>query len=244
MLKVKLENFNYHRLLKDNVSSTDLIEYKNEFDYSFVISYNNFIDEEYDIIKKESALIDLSKPIDMIFKNFKSTCRKHIRRTFNRQEFQVIKNIDEFESLYSFYKSCEMDRNWYPIPEDEIKNSHVMICKFNGIYCSGITAYSHKKKIRLGRLFSGRKSKINIEKNFFSWALRRLVYEYCIYGQENGFETLDLGGIDLTDEKKEGITLFKKSFSPEIIPVKIGRYIKKDFYDIKLKIEKSGYDIT
>ena len=244
MLKVQLENFNYHRLLKDNVSSNDLKEYKNEFDYSFVISYNNFIDEEYDIINKKSALIDLSKPIDMIFKNFKSTCRKHIRRTFNRQEFEVINNIDDFESLYSFYKSCEMDRNWYPIPEDEIKNSHVMICKFNGIYCSGITAYSHKKKIRLGRIFSGRKSKINIEKKFFSWALRRLVYEYCIYGRENGFETLDLGGIDLTDEKKKGITLFKKSFSPEIIPVKIGRYMKKDLYDIKLKIEKSGYDIT
>ena len=63
MLKVKLENFNYHRLLKDNVSSNDLIEYKNEFDYSFVISYNNFIDEEIAVLFNGN--IDSAINVDM-----------------------------------------------------------------------------------------------------------------------------------------------------------------------------------
>ena len=244
MLEVTVDNFKYHRILLDNVTHGDTKVLKDNYDYSFVISYGDFNDNEYEIVEKKAAIIELSIGIDKLFYDFSSTCRKHIRRTKKIPEFNFTMEIDDFSLFYEFYKRCELERGWYPVPINELKNSIIFTCKYEGQYICGISAYIDDKKIRLGRIFTKRKSNMEIPTKYFSWGSRRIVYEFCQYGINRKYQLLDLGGIDLDDNRKSGIKDFKLSFGSKVVPVNIGRYIKPGSEAKKLQLEESGYDIT
>ena len=80
----------------------------------------------------------------------------------------------------------------------------------------------------------------------FGVAARKIVYEFCVFGVENNFDSLDLGGIDVTSDQKSGITDFKLSFSNNIVPVKIGRFVKApdSYLKIQTELSSSGLDLT
>lgn len=246
MLKAEILGFKYHRELTHSATPEFTTPLKADYDYSFVISYGGFDDSAYKIIDKNAGIIDLTKGMDHVFGNFNKKNRQHVRGTETNTDLVFTYAIEDFDSYFQFYKRCENERGWFPVPESELRNSLVFSAMFNGQFIAGVTAYTTGKMLRLGRIYSTKRSNDETEiSNAISGAsTKRIVFDFCKYGIENGFETLDLGGVDLHDPSKAGITQFKQSFGIEIIPVKIGRYTTPVFDEKEHLIRENGYDLT
>jgi lipid II:glycine glycyltransferase (peptidoglycan interpeptide bridge formation enzyme) len=245
VLDVKVNDFKYHRIIVDEFTDKEYNSLHTEYDYSFVISYGSFQTENYSLVNKNAVIIDLSKGMDDVFSKFNSTARKHVRRFEKIDELTFHKSVDNQSDFYKFYTECEKSRNWLPVPEDELFNSIVFYVKYNGIPISGITAYTHQNRIRMGRIFSLRNiSQLENANLIFGVSAKKIVHEFCLYGIENKFETLDLGGIDLNSDQKSGISEFKLSFSDKIIPVIIGRWSKIPYDTLYNQFLEKGLDLT
>lgn len=245
MLQAEILDLKYQRLLTANATRQLTSGLKADFDYSFVVSYGSFEDEEYTMVEKNALLIDLSQKTEDILSNFSATTRNEIRRFDKIKELEFHNSISDRDDFFQFYKNCESDRNWHPVPKSELDNSKVLYVTYNGIPISGMSAYSHCEFMRIGRIFSLRRSFNVPQPNLiFGCAAKRIVFEFIQYAKYNGFKSLDLGGVDLINKQKSGITKFKLSFGGEIVPVIIGRHEKSEFTARKVEIRKMGYDIT
>lgn len=247
MLSIEHNKIKYHRIVTDNFYEDKNEELLKNFNYSFVISYGDFVSKSYDVVDKNAVIIELDKGIDSVFSKFNATARKHTRRFEKLDELTFHKEILNKIDFYDFYTECEHSRGWKPVPEDEIFNSIIFYVCHNGIPISGISAYTCENKIRLGRIFSLRNTTgIDKANLVFGVAAKKIVYEFCVFGVENNFDSLDLGGIDVTSDQKSGITDFKLSFSNNIVPVKIGRFVKApdSYFKIQTELSSSGLDLT
>lgn len=245
MLSINHQNFRYHRLVTQNFYESAHPELLSDFEYSFVISYGEFISKSYDVIDKNAAIIDLSQGIDHAFSLFNATARKHIRRFEKLDELTFHNSVENKQSFYDFYTTCENSRDWYPVPYEELFESLIFYVCYNGEPISGISAYTHNGLIRMGRIFSLRNnSSLENSNLIYGVAAKKIVYEFCKYAIENGCNQLDLGGVDLTAENKSGITDFKLSFTDKIVPVKIGRWSKVDYKTIQQQFLDQKLDLT
>jgi hypothetical protein len=247
MLDVKINNFRFHRSLMKFVDANLTESFKTDFDYSFIISYSDFHDNDYQIINKNALIIDLTEDIDVIFSKFSSTNRNEIRRSKKIEGLNFQIGVENFEKFYEFYSECEHDRNWLPIPKEELLESKIIYASYNGIPISGMTSYIDGNYMRLGRIFSLKRSIVMEQPNLiYGSASKRIVFDFCKIAKELGLVSLDLGGVDLSTEEKSGITKFKMSFGGNLIPVKIGRYTKPENSYEKLvnEFKSKGLDLT
>ena len=120
MLLAEYKNIKYHRFLSEDFDESlnkHLIE---NFDYSFVVSYGDFLSNNYSVVQKNSVLIDLNKDIDQVFSSFSSISRNQIRR-FDRDDLLTFHNsVKNKNFFYKFYSNCEKARGWYPISQSEL----------------------------------------------------------------------------------------------------------------------------
>jgi hypothetical protein len=247
MLEVNFENIKYNRFLTNSVNSNTTIELKKLNDYSFIISYNGeFEDEEYEIVEKNACLIDLDLSSEDIVSGFNSTGRNEYRRTFRTLGLDFHFGFEDSQKYYDFYSRCEKARNWLPIPKPELENCLLFTASFQGEYISGMSCYKGENVLRVGRIYSTKRINTNKEINgtIYGGAAKRIVIEICNYAREKGFKYVDLGGVDLNSDEKSGISQFKLSLGGEIVPVKIGRFMKPGFIEKQKDIFLKGFDIT
>jgi lipid II:glycine glycyltransferase (peptidoglycan interpeptide bridge formation enzyme) len=247
LLTVKIPNFTYHRVLATCVTN-ELTQELKKVDYSFVVSYGEFLDNEYEIIHKHSCIINLARDIGEVLAAFNPTSRNEVRRAdkINGLTFHHSLNDFNFDTYYAFYKSCERDRNWYPVPEEELRQSLVFSAAYNGTLIAGMSCYSHGDRIRVGRIYSNKRSMLSdsLTNLIYGVASKRIVFEICKYGIAQQFTALDLGGVDLNTTEKSGITKFKLSMGGEVIPVKIGRWCKTSYEQLQQEFLTQGLDLT
>jgi hypothetical protein len=247
MLNVKTKNLSYHRSILSNVDKSVTKEYKSQFDYSFVISYSDFQDEDYTIQDKNALLIDLTKDLDTIFSDFTSTNRNQVRRSEKLDGLKFHYDIIDFDSFYEFYSNCEHDRNWFPVPKEELIESKIIYATYNDVPISGMTSYIDGSFMRIGRIFSLKRSIAMEQPNLVYGATsKRIVFDFCKMAKDLGLVSLDLGGVDLKTIEKSGTTEFKMSFGGNLIPVKIGRYTnpKNSYENLVNKFKSKGLDLT
>jgi hypothetical protein len=184
--------------------------------------------------------------MDRVFAGFNSTSRKHCRRADRIGSLQFHATHPDFAALYRFHSECERERGWFPVPESELRNSLVISATFDDEMISAMSCYRTGDRLRLGRIFSKRSSlaKSDLPAQITGIAAKKIVAKFCQYGSEEGCSTLDLGGIDVYDPAKQGITNFKRSFGGEIVPVTIGRYVSAAFEAKKGLIREIGLDVT
>jgi len=246
MLTSSILDFNYCRVLTENADTALTLPLKKQFDYSFVVSYGDFDDPDFKVMPKYSCMIDLEGGVDAMLKRCNPTCRNEIRRTYRMSELNFHIADKERSAAYLLHKESEAEREWLPIPPDEFQKSIVAFITYMEEPIAGMTCYYSGTRMRVGRIFSRRKSRLwsNVQKVVFSASTRRIVHELSRIGIEYGCKALDLGGIDLDNPAKAGIAQFKLSFGGGIVPVKIGRYEKPKFTARKDEIKKMGFDIT
>ena len=139
MLVASVLGLNYHRLLADNVDQQETEMLKSNYDYSFIVSYGGFDDADYDVVQKKSVIIDLSGGVDKVISAFSSSCRNQVHKTDRIAGLQFHSAYDDFDAFYEFYSRCERERNWYPVPPEELKNSLVFFARWEGELISGIS---------------------------------------------------------------------------------------------------------
>ncbi len=247
MLTASIFDLNYCRLLTETLSEQEANALSSKFDYTFAVCYDTCKAPGFETIQKNACLIDLSQGLDHVFSKFNATSRNEVRRSEKMEALTFKTGIQQdFSSYFEFYKTCENARGWFPVPEVESRNSLVINAYFEGKPISGMSAYTHEGRIRIGRIFSLKKEKedARLTNLVFGCAAKRIVYEYCRYGAANGFHTVDLGGIELHDPIKAGITQFKLSLGGQVSPVIIARYANAKFKAQEHLIREAGYDIT
>ncbi len=246
MLRVSLPELSYCRVLAENPDQIILNKLKQANEYVFVVGYENWSHPDFEVINKSSAVINLGGDIDNVFQRFHATCRNEIRRTFREDQLEFVKEISDWEAFYAFHKQCEQERNWIPAPREELQNSLAFGVKYDGHWIAGMTCYHDEDLMRIGRIFSRRKSDdlADYPGVIFSAASRRIIYEYCQWGIANGKKFLDMGGVDPDDPTKKGITKFKMYFGSEIRPTYLGRYESPLFTSAKNTLSEQKIDIT
>lgn len=246
MLIAQVLGLKYHRSIKERVNSDVTYALKNEYDYSFIVCMGEFIDGDYEVVDKTSCIIDLGSGVDKIQSGFNATGRNELRRSERIDGLRFYGGCEEFDSYYKFYAECEHARGWLPVPRDELRNSMLFTADYHGVPISGMSCYEEGKRLRIGRIYSTRRSKgcESLNNTVYGCAARRIVIEICKYGIEHGYETLDLGGIDLKDKNKSSIGQFKLSLGGRVADVKIGRHMKESFRTRMEEIKERGLDIT
>lgn len=246
MLTVDLLGMRYHRIILESATPETTRSLKDGFDYSFIVAMNQFLDESYSVVDKKSCLIDLSRDIDSIISAFNSTSRNEYRRSERINGLRFHSSITAFDEYYEFYAGCEKDRDWFPVPPSELAGSIVFSASYEGDLISGMSCYGHGNRLRVGRIYSNKRSKKSeiLNNTLYGSAAKRIIVEICKYGIEHGYQSLDLGGVDLSAGAKSGITQFKLSFGGEIVGVKIGRYMSEAFRKQLDRIGSYGWDIT
>ena len=247
MLKVELPYITYHRVLAENVTPEYTVELKKD-DYSFIVSYGDFSDKDYQVTAKNSCIINLKKDIEQVLAGFSPTSRNEVRRADNIHELEFHSSLKNFvfDEYYKFHSSCEHDRDWFPVPPEELKQSLVFSATHDGVLIAGMSCYTHENRIRVGRIYSNKRSKQSdiLTNLVYGVASKRIVFEICKYGIANNFSTLDLGGVDLSAPEKSGITKFKLSLGGEVVPVKLARYTSSKFAEAEKQIKANGWDLT
>jgi len=247
MLTASILGLNYCRLLTETLSALEAGALTSEFDYTFAVCYDTCKAPGFETIQKNACLIDLSNGLDHAFSKFNATSRTDVRRSEKTETLTFRVGIGvEFSAYFNFYKTCEMARGWFPVPEEELCNSLIITAFFNSQPISGMSAYTHDGRMRIGRIFS-LKNKPNdtlLTKQIFGCAAKRIIFEFCQYGVQHDYHTLDLSGIDLHDPSKAGITQFKLSLGGKVSPVTIARHANAKFKALASQIREAGYDIT
>tara|TARA_Y100001968_G_scaffold331261_1_gene385353 strand:+ start:79 stop:813 length:735 start_codon:yes stop_codon:yes gene_type:complete len=244
MLSVNISGFNYHRVLISNLVNLD--ELSKNSDYLFFVDYlnQNLIDKN--LFSKNSALITLGSNVDDFLVSCHDTCRNEIRRTFREEKFVFSNVIKDWNKFHDFYKNCEYARGWMPSPIEELRASKCFQASFDGQLLSGMSCYYNDTHVRVNKIFSLRKSQktSNIPSVIFSAASRRIVFEICKWAIVKGLKFVDLGGIDLQDSNKKGVSKFKQSFGIQVEPVQIGKVMTPEFRTLVDDLHSKKLDIN
>ena len=247
MFSINYNGLSYQRVLTKSATPELLNEVKNQADYSFIVCYDNILeDATYEVLDKNACLFDVSLSDEDIVKAFNATGRNEYRRTFRTPGLEFHIGCENFEDYYQFYTNCEHARAWFPVPQEELKHCLLFTASFEGEYISGMSCYTGEDTIRVSRIYSTKRINTNpaINGTMYGGAAKRLVIEICNYARQHGFKFVDLGGVDLSGNEKSGISEFKLSLGGNIVPVKIGRYMKPGFKEKQQEILAKGFDIT
>jgi lipid II:glycine glycyltransferase (peptidoglycan interpeptide bridge formation enzyme) len=166
---------------------------------------------------KDTAVIDLNKSEEDIFKKFSDTTRNEIRRTYHNSDlvFSLNKNT---EVIYDLYKDFEISQGRKPVSKNEINlfKSGLAYYKNEAIY--GFFIIESFPYARIRSIFSKRLSVP--DKDFLkiiSNSGRRLLWDICLDLKKRHFISLDMASVNTSNPKTINIAKFKMSFGGDII---------------------------
>lgn len=246
-MNIALELHNYGRFTGIDFSPKEILKLIENIDYGFFVSTNKLDDDlGMGSIEKTSAWLPIFEDSEKQISICSSTCRNEIRRSFKIEEFTIEINTTPLDELFSFHSLCEKERSWFPVPPEELSASTIVCVRYQDELIAGMSAYYEKDFLRVGRIFSRRKSEKyqDIPQVVFSSASRRVVYELTRIAFEKGLKYLDLGGISTDDSSKSGITKFKMSFGSEMKSVFLGRYNGTKQGELFQLCTDKGFDLT
>lgn len=244
---IKLPVGTYGRFVGTSFCEEELQKYIQELDYFTAVSYSEFPKiNGITSIDKHCAIIPIQTDMEKQIFTYKKRARNEIHRTYRSDDYSVEINCTPPDELYKFHALCEAERQWKPVPPEELKASLIICVRFKGELIAGMSAYAGVDVLRIGRIFSRRQSDEyqNLQSVVVSAASRRVVHEFALYANKNNIRQLDLSGIDPNDSVKNGITQYKLSFGSNIRRVWYGRYYGPNYVAINEYANKNNYDIS
>jgi lipid II:glycine glycyltransferase (peptidoglycan interpeptide bridge formation enzyme) len=218
MLKIKYKNLITLKWFYKNCSVIDIL---------LPVIYKQFRNKPCKFFIKSdfyTKIIDISKPTEEIFGNFRSTTRNEIKKGERLgMQFSLCKNLDKFREFYNKFAEA---KNLKYLNKDslEIYKNYLLITT---ISLNGETLVMHAylldeddKRVRL--LYSAnlfRKEDDKNKRKLIGIANRTLHFYDIKYFKELGFKHYDLGGyaFKTTDPVLKKINYFKDSFGGELV---------------------------
>lgn len=204
--------FTYARVILNDELLTRLIR-ERAHSYIVGISHNELnLGPAVSVRRKKTINVYLDKPFEEIFRGFNETARNEIRRTERMKELTFTVNDGKWNEVYAVYL-CHRKARSLPIhPLPFLQQCMLFNAYWRGELISTITCYNAKPYLRIQNIFSSVAGDNKELRRVIGYASRRLVYEICKYGNENGYKLLDMASANITDPAKAGITQFKNSF--------------------------------
>jgi len=223
----------YIRILVENIKLSEVRVLKKKYWYVFIYSYTKLDLPEFHLKTQTTSIIDLSQPLDDIFKKFKKNTRNEIRKTETISGLQFCVPDPNIKTSYTFYKSIKKkDDNTIPDIQEEFTGCLFFNAYLNNILIVSMSCYDNGSVLRLKHIVSRRKQK-KYDGRLIGYASRKLIWEICKYGKQQRHQKFDLAGMNLTDPAKQGIVIFKQSFGGELSTLYTYRYQKKLFTLLK-----------
>ena len=188
--------------------------------YSFirVVSYKDKDIPGFIKSAKTTALIDLTQSEDDIFSKFNDTTRNEVRKTMKEGGISIKSGVPIDDASYDMYSAFEFAQGRAPVPRSELKDCLLFGVYLSGDLLSGIFVIPSKPYLRIRSIFSKRLQTEDKEMyKHISNATRRAMWEICLWGKKEGYRSLDLASVNLTNPKTANITKFKMSFGGAIV---------------------------
>lgn len=163
--------------------------------------------------EKDTSLISLAESEDDIFARMKDTTRNEIRRTASSDALSFEGPVALAHDVYLLYADFERAQGRTPIREREAGTYQYFVARHEGAPVSAISVRAARPYLRTRSIFSKRLAVDDKEyKKVIGNASRRLVWDICRWGKREGYASLDMASVNLSDAGKRGITNFKLSF--------------------------------
>ena len=208
--------FHSARVILHDALFLDLLR-KHRYLFIVALSHHDF-SVPAGVVKKQkkTTLIDLQKNPQAILQSFHDTTRNEVRRTFAMNGFTVTCNDDRFSEAYACYKRFRKDKKLPLKPRSFLRQALRMSAYWHTDLVAVVTWYDTKPVMRIQHIFS-RPAVTAEDRKIIGFATRRLIYEICVYGSNQGYKALDMASINLDNPTKEGITRFKLSFGGDVV---------------------------
>lgn len=170
--------------------------------------------------KKQTAVIDLSGPIEGVLHSFNDTAQKKISRTMRYEGFRFEMSGYPFPpEVRELYVEFERGRGRVPFSVEAFRECLAFFVYDKDVLVSGAFVYPTSPVARARSFFSRRRIVQDHEVyKRVSYASNRVIFEICRWAKEKERNGFDLGPVNMLDEKKSGITNFKLSFNPRLMP--------------------------
>lgn len=190
-----------------------------EYGSIVALSYDKLsLPQQFTSSSKPTLLIDLRQNEEHIFAGFNDTTRNEIRKTFKDPRFTVFSGKPNSES-YEMYKKFEYLQGRVPVAFKDISSTILFAISFEGQLISGIYVTTSAPYLRIRSIFSKRLNEDDKEmRKYIAYATRRIVWEACIWGKNNGYYSLDMASVNINNPKTQSIAQFKMSFGKNLVP--------------------------
>jgi len=188
--------------------------------YGSVVALSYKILDLKDFFRKEknTSVIDLTQDIDTVFSKFSDTTRNEIRKTERNKELSFVQDDSNYDNLYILYKDFEFYQKRVPINTEQFKVHTIFSAYYKDKPISAVSVTKSDKELRIRSIFSKRLKTDDKEiYKLISNASRRVIFEVCKWGKENGFESLDMASVNMDNPKTQSIAKFKMSFGGDTV---------------------------
>jgi hypothetical protein len=172
--------------------------------------------------RKWSQLITLGDSPETTFGGFHKKVRQEVRKATRDDHVAVIVDDQAREEAYSFYRAMKEADGVTPDIEEDFEAVRWVNGYYRGELASLSSWYDSGETLRAHHSVTTRKLS-GIDTSLVGRLTRRLSWEACVLGYEEGRRFIDLAGVDPDDPIKAGITSFKRGFGGETVPVHVYR---------------------
>ncbi|TSC79442.1 MAG: hypothetical protein G01um101429_429 [Parcubacteria group bacterium Gr01-1014_29] len=231
--------FTYARVILNDQLFARLVQ-ERAHSYIVGVSHNKLdLGPRVSVRQKKTIIIQLDTPIEDIFRKFNDTARNEVRRTERMNDLVFTRNDGKWNDVYTMYKAHRKERGLPIHPLKFLQWGMQFNAYWQGRLISTITCYDAKPYLRIQNIFSRIAADDKELRRTSGFAARRLVYELCKFGSQNGYTLLDMASANITNSAKAGITRFKSSFGGTIADEYIYTYkgaVPRLFGKLKCKV--------
>jgi hypothetical protein len=211
--------FNTIEVISNNEDEIDQAVENNDFSRAYIFTNKEISLPSKFILRKVkmTPIVSLDdKKIEEVFLGFKKNTRNEISKTFNLPDLHISRNLHKDEA-YQVYANFEYKQHRIPVGRAQFEGMHIFEASWEKGLVSVISCVDAFPRLKVFSISSERLDTSDPEKyKIIGYATKRLIYEICKYGTENGYRELDLAYVNLKDPSKAGIDSFKMQFNGEI----------------------------
>ena len=239
---LSLFGLKYARILARRVTREEAEDLKKKYHYIHIYSFEKENLPGFEVRTQKTPVFDLSQDLEVIFKKFNDTCKKHIRRGERNADLKLVALDKDMAASYALYQKVKSQEGAHPDLKREFANCLFFTAYYKGELIVTMSFYDNGEIIRAKHIASLRKE-MGEEAKIIAHASRRLNWEVMKWGKANGRKMFDLGGVT-NAPTKAGIREFKQSFGGTETDIYMYRYATPAFAFLKKTLNLFGKNIN
>jgi hypothetical protein len=230
--------------LVDPVSEEDLRDLADRHDYTFVYSLADLGDVEgFTKEIKATQLIALDRGHEELFETLNKNNRYKVRRSYRDPGVEVIGDDQDRERSLDLYMEVKVADGVIPDIEEDFDTVRWINAYYEGDLVAATCWFDSNEVLRAKHIVSTRKH-AGVDTALVGRLTRRLFWEACVIGIDEGHRFVDLGGVDIDRDDKSGVAEFKLSFGGVTAPVYVYRRSSPSWADAVAAASQRGRTVV